>query len=71
MDMILFAFGIVLLIVFIAGIISLIIERNKKNKRVLDKYHTVILAGELDNTDTQINIVVKYLELTNSYANRS
>lgn len=71
MDMILFAFGIVLLIVFIAGIISLIIERNKKNKRVLDKHHTVILAGELDNTDTQINIVVKYLELTNSYANRS
>ena len=51
MDMILFAFGIVLLIVFIAGIISLIIERNKKNKRVLDKHHTVILAGELDNTD--------------------
>ena len=71
MDMILFAFGIVLLIVFIAGIISLIIERYKKNKRVLDKHHTVILAGELDNTDTQINIVVKYLELTNSYANRS
>ena len=71
MDMILFAFGIVLLIVFIAGSISLIIERNKKNKRVLDKHHTVILAGELDNTDTQINIVVKYLELTNSYANRS
>ncbi len=71
MDMILFAFGIVLLIVFIAGIVSLIIERNKKNKRLLDKHHTVILAGELDNTDTQINIVVKYLELTNSYANRS
>jgi len=69
--MILFAFGIVLLIVFIAGIVSLIIERNKKNKRLLDKHHTVILAGELDNTDTQINIVVKYLELTNSYANRS
>lgn len=68
--MILYAIGIVLLIVAIAGVLSLFVEHNNKSNNMSHKHHTVILAGELDNTDTRIYRVVKYLELTNSYANK-